>query len=53
MTKRVAIYTRVSTDTQTTVNQERELRVVAERATRWSPRRPRRHGMQQIPPLKD
>ena len=32
MTKRVAIYTRVSTDAQTTANQERELRAVAERA---------------------
>jgi len=32
MTKRVAIYTRVSTDRQTTDNQVRELREVAERA---------------------
>src|SRR5262249_15550221 len=31
MTKRVAIYVRVSTDQQTTANQERELRQVAER----------------------
>jgi len=31
MTKRVAIYVRVSTDLQTTENQERELRQVAER----------------------
>lgn len=31
MTKRVAIYTRVSTDQQTTENQERELREVAAR----------------------
>lgn len=30
--KRVAIYTRVSTDHQTMANQERELREVAERA---------------------
>jgi DNA invertase Pin-like site-specific DNA recombinase len=32
MAKRVALYARVSTDTQTTENQERELRAVAERA---------------------
>jgi DNA invertase Pin-like site-specific DNA recombinase len=31
-TKRVAIYARVSTDAQTTINQLRELRMVAERA---------------------
>lgn len=33
--KRVALYTRVSTDAQTTENQERELRAVAERSG-WS-----------------
>ena len=33
--KRVAIYVRVSTDVQTTQNQERELQAVAERA-RWT-----------------
>ena len=31
MPKQVAIYTRVSTDRQTTENQERELRAIADR----------------------
>ena len=36
MPKLVAIYTRVSTDHQTTENQERELRAVADgRAGQW------------------
>src|SRR5260370_796926 len=34
MTKTVALYARVSTDAQNTLNQERELRAVAERAGR-------------------
>ena len=38
MIKRAAIYSRVSTDRQTTENQERELREIAERIEpgRWS-----------------
>jgi site-specific recombinase XerD len=37
MPKQVAIYTRVSTDHQTTANQERELRAVADREALESP----------------
>ena len=46
MTKRAAIYSRVSTDKQTTENQERELREIAERSgcrlSRLTAKRPSR-----------